>query len=134
VSRSDHELDLGPLGLDQGGTVLLRLCLAELPVGARLRITGDDAGLAVHLRAFARNEGHDFVLPDPQLHLAGPRGPSGAPLVAELVRGAASSARWLGAERAGAARSDDGTAGTVAAPPAHWGLAARGAAVSFSMR
>ncbi|MCU0867438.1 MAG: ferritin-like domain-containing protein [Planctomycetes bacterium] len=129
MNDGEHELDLDQLGLDQGGGVLLRLCLAELPIGARLHVAGHAAELAVHLRAFARGEGHEFVLVDPRQRLAGPRAASGAPFVAALVRGPASSARWRGAERAGTARSNDGTAGTVLAPPAHWGLAARGAAV-----
>ena len=129
MTDGELDLDLDQLGLDHGGSVLLRLCLAELPVGARVRVAGHAPELAVHLRAFARSEGHEFVLVEPQQRLAGPRAASGAPVIATLVRGAAGGARWCGAERAGAARSSDGTAGTVAAPPAHWGLAARGAAV-----
>lgn len=111
---------LGTLDLLAGGTVLLRHRLATLPVGARLDVHGVAPDLAVHLRAFARSEGHEFVA-------AGqPRGDAGPePLAGTLVRGAASSARWIGAERAGHA----GPAGVVAAPPARWGLAARGAAV-----
>jgi hypothetical protein len=105
-------LDLGELGLDQGATVLLRLQLAALVPGARLAVSGTAPDLRVHLQAWARAEGHGFE-----------SGTDGA--VATLVRGDAATARWHGAERAGSAA--DG--GVVEVAPAHWGLAARGAAV-----
>lgn len=105
-------LDLGDLGLDQGATVLLRLRLAPLPPGARLRVSGRAPELAVHLRAWARAEGHECVAGD-----------GGAAAV--LVRGTAAGARWHGAMRAGSAAPD----GAVADAPPTWGLAARGAAV-----
>jgi hypothetical protein len=107
-------LDLGDLGLDQGASVLLRIALAGLLPGAALRVSGRAPDLAVHLRAWARAEGHEVAT-----------GAFATPFVAELKRGTAAAARWQGAERAGAAGID----GVVAQPPAHWGLAARGAAV-----
>lgn len=109
---SAHDVDLGGVGLDQGGTVLLRLRLAALAPGERLVVRGDAAELGVHLRAWARGEGHEFV------------GGVGR-TAGELVRGTAASARWVGAEFAGSAEGD----GPVDAAPAHWGLAARGATV-----
>ncbi len=111
------EIDLGELGLDQGAAVLLRTVLLPLPPGARLRVRGRAPALAVHLRAWARAEGHDFV--------AGTPAPVPSPVVAELVRGTSTAARWRGAERAGSAAPD----GPGAYPPPHGGLAARGAAV-----
>jgi len=114
-------LELGALGLVDGGTVLLRHHLAQLPVGAMLAVRGTAPELALHLRAFARAEGHGFVAADGN---AGP-GSSQQALAGTLQRGAAASARWRSAERAGSADPQ----GVVAAPPARWGLAARGAAV-----
>jgi hypothetical protein len=108
-------LELGPLGLDQGASLLVRHALAPLLPGEWLAVRGAAPDLAVHLRAFARAEGHGFT--------DATSGPGGT--VAHLQRGAASTARWLGAERAGRATAD----GVVRRPPPTWGLAARGAAV-----
>lgn len=112
-------LELEALGLDEGASVLLRLTLAGLVAGERLAVRGSAPELAVHLRAWARAEGHDFAL----ANAAASDGANAT--VAVLTRGTASAARWVGAERAGRAAAD----GTVASPPQHWGLAARGAAV-----
>ena len=122
---TDDPIDLGELGLDAGGAVLLRLGLAERPVGAVVAIAGSAPDLAVHLRAFARAEGHGFAETPAAQRLAGPRAPSGALVVATLTRGDAAPSRWRGAERAGAATAD----GAVDHPKASWGLAARGAMV-----
>ncbi|MCA8951876.1 MAG: hypothetical protein KDE27_20370, partial [Planctomycetes bacterium] len=54
-------LDLEQLGLDRGATLLLRRALAALPAGGTLAVYGDAPELALHLRAFARSEGHDFL-------------------------------------------------------------------------
>lgn len=107
-------LDLGMLGFERGAHLLVRRALRDLPIGGRLSVTGDDPALGVHLRAWARREGHGFA------PLTG--GPTGA---YELVRGSAEQDRWAGAERAGSPAPD----GIVARPPARWGLAARGALV-----
>lgn len=122
---SRNRLDLARLGLDQGGTLLVRHGLARLDEGEVLEVYGDARDLAVHLRAFARQEGHGFEAVDPAATPAERRGDSGAPLVARLVRGSATSARWVGAERAGRAAGD----GVVEHPPQSWGLAARGSVV-----
>ena len=118
-------LDLARLGLDQGATLLLRHELARLDEGDRLGVYGEARDLAVHLRAFARNEGHGFTEVGRREQLTEARAASGAPLVARLVRGSASSARWIGAERAGRATKT----GVVEHPPQTWGLAARGSIV-----
>ena len=98
------EVDLGPLGLDGGGHLLVARALAPLPPGGRLRVTGSDGHLGVHLRAWARRRGH------------GVEGTT-------VVRGGADGQRLTGAVRAG-------EPGAVAErADATWGLAARGALV-----
>jgi hypothetical protein len=99
-----HEVDLGPLGLDAGGHLLLDHALAELRPGEQLRVVGGGPHLLTHLGPWGRGRGHQVV--------------------GDLVfRGDASDRRMAGAERAGAPdRVTD-------RPPASWGLAARGALV-----
>ncbi|MFP5020414.1 ferritin-like domain-containing protein [Pseudonocardia phyllosphaerae] len=106
-------LDLGYLGFERGAHLLLQRELNALAVGERVTVTGGDPALGVHLRAWARAKGHGFaVVPD-------------RAATWEIARGAAELQRWAGAERAGG----PGVDGIVARPPAHWGLAARGALV-----
>jgi hypothetical protein len=100
------EVDLGGLGLDRGGHLLLHRALRGAPAGARLQVRGSDPGLGVHLAAWARAKG---LALEP-----------GEVLVASGAQG-----RWSGAARAGGV----GPAGVVDHPEARWGLAARGAAV-----
>jgi hypothetical protein len=106
-------LDLGFLGFEQGAHLLVARALRGVPVGGRVVVTGGDPALGVHLRAWARRQGHGFgVLAD-------------RTAAWELVRGPAELQRWQGAERAGG----PGVDGIVDRPPARWGLAARGALV-----
>lgn len=121
AARAGHTgsapVELGPLGLDGGAHVLVKLGLSGLAAGDRLTVQGHHPELAAHLAIWCRQQGHRW-------HPAAP----GSETVGLIERGTAASARWQGAERAGdpdPARSD----AVVAAPPAHWGLAARGAAV-----
>ncbi len=108
-------LDLGALGLDRGGQVLLNRALRALPVGGCLRVRGASAELAVHLGAWCRVQGHPMEWSDD-------RGE------AVVVRGAAEEGRWRGAERAGGV--DPLRPGAVADHPSpRWGLAARGARI-----
>jgi hypothetical protein len=107
------EIDLGDLGLDRGGHLLLDRALAGIPAGARLAVRGRDPALAVHLRPFCRERGHQVQWPEP----------GGGPIV--VIKGRAQDDRWRGAERAGGALLH----GVVEDPPARWGLAARGALV-----
>jgi hypothetical protein len=74
-------------------------------------VRGRDPHLAVHLPAWAREQGHQATV-----------GPDGGLTV---VRGGAGDARWRGAVRAGG----PGREGIVDRAPATWGLAARGALV-----
>ena len=104
----EPSLDLGCLGLDAGGHLLVSRALARLSPGANLRVVGADPHLRVHLPAWARSRGHAVVL-------------DGDALV--VTRGNADSARLVGAVRAG--RADQ----AVDHPPRSWGLAPRGALV-----
>jgi hypothetical protein len=107
-------VDLAHLGLDRGAHLLLKRALAGLAVGERLAVHGRDPHLALHLGAWCRGQGHDFV--------AGP-GPGG--LVGHVIRRTDQAGRWRGAEAAGRAL----LAGVAEHPAASWGLAARGAVV-----
>ncbi|MDQ6927640.1 MAG: hypothetical protein M3159_03130, partial [Actinomycetota bacterium] len=53
-------IDLDDLGLDQGGHLLLKWALMDLPAGAQLKVRGGAPELAVHLRAWCRHHGHGF--------------------------------------------------------------------------
>lgn len=105
---TDADLDLGALGLDRGGHLLVKRALRALPPGGTLRVRGDAPALAVHLRGWCRAQGHGFAEE------------SGALTV---TRGGAEDGRWRGAERAGGERD------VVEHPSPAWGLAARGARV-----
>jgi hypothetical protein len=100
-------IDLEDVGLDRGGHLLVQHALEELPAGGALHVFGRDPTLPIHLRAWARSQGH--TLADD----------------GSLVRGAASTARWFGAERAG----EHAPSGVQHKPGATWGVAARGALI-----
>lgn len=102
-------LDLGPLGMDSGGHLLVKRALATVPVAGSVAVTGDDPALQVHLRAWCRARGHRYE--------------DGV-----VIRGGMDEGRWRGAPRAGAADARD-PAGVADHPDARWGLAARGARV-----
>lgn len=104
-------LDLGALGFDHGAHLLVGRALRALPPAGRLRVVGSDPALGVHLRAWCRGAGHGFHDDMAVGH--------------QVVRGPAEQQRWAGAERAGGTAPAD----IVRRPPAHWGLAARGALV-----
>lgn len=108
---------LGALGLDRGAHLLVARALAGLPPGGALDVAGDADGLRAHLRAWARARGHGFSTDDTPPDCAG-----------TVVRTELAAGRWRDAERAGSV--DPG--GAVDHPPAHWGLAARGATVEAS--
>jgi len=131
------DVELGDLGLDAGGHLLVKRALASLPVGGRLQVRGTAGDLAAQLRAWCREQGHGFEAggaprpagapaSPPDQHRAGVGArPSPAATSAVVTRGRADTGRWRGAERAGRAAPD----GIVDEPPARWGLAARGARV-----
>ena len=97
-------VDLGDLGLDRGGHLLLKRALARVAPGERVEVRGAAPELAVHVRAWCRAQGHGYDWP-------------------YVVRGDAEGARLRGAQVAGGPRD------VVERPPATWGLAARGAVV-----
>jgi TusA-related sulfurtransferase len=110
---------LAGLGLDAGAHVLVKRALGSVQVGAVIEIVGGDAALAIDLPAWCRGQGHRVV------GIA--RDETGEHRI-RVERGAAQVGRWRGAERAGAV--DPLAPGAIAeAPPARWGLAARGATV-----
>jgi hypothetical protein len=111
-SPSDADVDLGRLGLERGGHVLLRHAMRSVAVGARVAVRGSAPELAVHLAGFCRQEGH--VVESGDQHA-----------VAYVVRGGAEIGRWRGAEKTGGSA----LTGVVDAPSARWGLAARSATV-----
>jgi hypothetical protein len=100
-------IDLEDLGLDRGGHLLLDHSLAALPVGGELVVSGRDPAVSVHLRAWARAQGHAFREPD------------------VVIRGSATSDRWSTAERAGGYAPSQ----TAQSPSPTWGVAARGALI-----
>ncbi|MEU4248448.1 ferritin-like domain-containing protein [Amycolatopsis sp. NPDC026612] len=103
-------IDLGRLSFDRGAHLLLQRALAGLAPGDRMAVTGSDPALPVHLRAWCRAHGHRAEVNEDRF---------------SVVRGRADLDRWAGAERAG----DPSPANLADAPPARWGLAARGALV-----
>ncbi len=113
MSARPPRLELGGLGLDRGGHLLVKHALRDLPVGAALEVVGDDPHLRVHLQTWARQQGLDWA--------AIPGG-------ARLGRTATLGGRWTDAERAGESTLS-GPASVCEQPPARWGLAARGAVV-----
>jgi hypothetical protein len=108
-----HTVDLGGLGLDEGGHLLVARALAALRPGERLAVAGTHPALGLHLAAWCREHGHR-VADD-----------ASAPAAAvTVIRGTAVDLRWRGAERAGAAGGPPAARASQA-----WGLAARGALV-----
>ena len=95
-------VDLGELGLDRGGHLLVKRALRQLPVGGWLRVSGVDPHLSIHLAAWCRAQGHRFE-------------------DGEILRGGAEEGRWRGA-------LETGPEVQASADP-RWGLAARGARV-----
>jgi TusA-related sulfurtransferase len=116
VSGPAAILDLEDIGFGQGAHVLLRRALTRLGPGARLGVRGTDPALIVDLAAWCRARGHRLDRPAPA---------ADEPVRAWVTCGQAESDRWTGAERAGNA----GPLRLADQPPAHWGLAARGALV-----
>jgi hypothetical protein len=107
-------VDLEDLGFEQGGSLLVKRALRSLSSGQALTVAGTAPDLPVHLRAWCRAQGHEFVPSD------------GVSMF--IVKGTATDQRWSGAERAGA--SDPFEPGAVLDRPSQrWGLAARGALV-----
>lgn len=119
MTRRRATVELGSLGLDGGGDILVKLALTELTTGDEVGVRGTHPDLAGHLATWCRQHGHRFRSADPDAD-DGVRG--------IVERGGAVNARWVGARRAG--HADPARTGALdAAPPAEWGLAARGASI-----
>lgn len=117
-----HIVDLGALGIDSGGHVLLKHALRKVSPGERLAVSGGHAGLITQLRAWCRAQGHTFEPSSPESATAD------AKIIGQIVRGSHGLDRRAGAEVAGAV--DPSLPGSVVdRPPARWGLASRGATV-----
>lgn len=116
-------IDLEDLGFDRGAHLLIAGVLDELDPGDTVVVLGRDPALEMHLRAWCRRTGHVFIPPDDGLDPLTVDGRSVS--AGQLIRGTASDAREVAAERAGAPDPE----GIVPDAPAHWGLAARGALV-----
>ena len=111
-------VDLGDLGFDEGGHLLLKRALGRVAIGEELEVCGRAEALDVHLDAWIRAEGH---------HVRWDGVATGTKR-AFVTRGSAGTARWSGAERAGHVDPFQQD-GVREAPSQRWGLAARGATV-----
>lgn len=112
-------VDLGALGLEQGGHILVLRALRDAGAGARVCVRGSHPDLSLQLSVFAREGAHKIETPANEER--------GRGVVAALIVGAAVGARTHGATRAGSAKTDRGAIASHA--DARWGLAARGALV-----
>lgn len=110
-------VDLGNLGFEEGGALLIKRALRRARRHEQISISGTAPELELHLRSWCRSEGH-------QLQWLGSLGEDQA----LVTTGDAFVARWSDAERVGSA--DRSVPGAVADhAPRRWGLAARGALV-----
>jgi hypothetical protein len=101
-------VDLGELGFDEGGALLIKRALRLAGPHGRILVSGSAPDLALHLRSWCRSEGHELQWRDTDA----------------LITGASNAAaRWSGAERSGAPNA------VAEHAPRRWGLAARGALV-----
>jgi hypothetical protein len=98
-------VNLGAVGLDRGGHLLLERALAGLRRGQKVRVEGTDPALRLHLQVWAREQGH---------RIEGDL---------TVVRGDVPERRWADAQRAGS------PGGPAEHAPSSWGLAARGALI-----
>ncbi|WP_062436801.1 ferritin-like domain-containing protein [Herbidospora daliensis] len=108
-------VDLGDLGFEQGAHILLQRALGPLRPGDEVGVAGLDPALAMHVEVWCRAKGHHTRRADD----------NDEGVRVWVTRGRADLDRWMHAERAGG----PSPLRIVDAPPAHWGLAARGALV-----
>ena len=104
-------VDLGTLGFDRGGQILVKRALTRVQVGETIRVRGTDPHHALHVVPWCRAQGHAVE----RMHD-----------IVSITRGAAS--RWSGAAVAGRADPIEPDA-VVPHPDPAWGLAPRGALV-----
>lgn len=113
--RAPAIVHLGDLSFERGAHLLLARSLAGLRPGDEVGVTGGDPALVVHVTAWCRHRGHQARASEP----------GEAPVRAWVTRGRADLDRWAGAERSGGTEPDQ----VVTRPPAHWGMASRGAMI-----
>jgi hypothetical protein len=113
------QIDLGSLGLVEGGYLLIKRALREAGSQEEIAVTGTAPELDVDLRAWCRTDGHRF---DWRPASNGTRGH------AVIRSGEAEAGRWAGAQRVGQSGTTRPDAVAEHAPRS-WGLAARGAIV-----
>src|SRR5215211_4656486 len=95
-------IDIKNLSLDRGAHLLINRALLDIPVGAKLGVSGCAPELAVHLRSWCRAQGHAIIWNEAQP--SGQRSDSrDSSLIAWIVRGKALAGRWQNAEQAGLA-------------------------------
>lgn len=112
------QVDLGELGFEEGGHLLVKRSLRQVAIGHEIEVTGVAPELEMHLGTWCRFEGHRFCW---ERH-----GQGGGHAV--ITRGGAETGRWTGSERAGMADPSHPDA-VLDHPPRKWGLAARGSRV-----
>src|SRR5262245_8705688 len=101
-------IDIEELSFASGAHLLLKRALRLVPAGERLGVRASAQDFAVHLRAWCRAQGHEYLEGDDQF-------------VAWIVRGSAADGRWRQAERAGLADAREEGA-VLAVPPSNWGF------------
>ena len=117
-------VDLGDLGLDEGGHLLVARALAGLRPGERLAVSGTHPALGLHLAVWCREHGHRVAEDTEPARAASVAETAGPGATVTVIRGTAGDRRWHDAERAGAAAGPPAARASQA-----WGLAARGALV-----
>jgi hypothetical protein len=112
------QVDLGSLGLAEGGYLLVKRAARLVAPGESIGVTGNSEDLEVHLRAWCRAEGHRFDWQQSP----------GAKGQALIQPGVAECERWSGADHVsgGGAAGEDNVAEHA---PLSWGLAARGSTI-----
>ncbi len=111
MSDPSPTVDLGPLGLDGGAHVLVKLAIEDVPIGSTVHVNGTHPDLRTHLRAWCTATGHGFA-----------RAAESCGAIATLTRGRFAGGQWAGARPAGS--PERGDPANQAEPS--WGLAARG--------
>jgi hypothetical protein len=107
-------VELGDLGFDEGGALLIKRALRLTGPGGQISVSGSAPDLELHLRSWCRTEGHILQWRSDSQAL--------------ITVAATVAARWSGAERAGS--PDPSVPQAIAEhAPRRWGLAARGALV-----
>jgi len=137
MTQEDGEsaIDLGDLGIDHGGHILVKRALRRLPVGGVLAVHGSADGLAAQLRALCRSEAHEMLW-EGSPAAANASAPS-SPFVAKIVRSdkATAAARVRSAQvRRGSPLGRRAASSTSRPRPGAWPPAARSSKRVFLLR